>query len=353
MRLCLLACLVAITACFSVPAKAFEIEMEEVFQGAWDTHELSILSTTDLSSFQPIIEAFQNENPDVTIRYVVTSSSEVFSAIHTEQANFDLVISSAMDLQIKLANDGLAAGYSSVYTDSLPDWAKWNSEVFAFAREPAVLVISKSAFNGIPIPQTRSELIIHLRDNPNQFAGKIGTYDVRQSGLGYLFATQDSRHSEIYWRLTETFGRLDTRLYCCSSDMIADIENGRLALAYNVLGSYANNELRSNGSNAQIIEFEDFSTAMLRTAIIPKYAGNAAIAGRMIDFLISLYERPELAERSGFPAISNNVGDDITSTNQIRLGPSLLVFLDARKKQIFLEAWSTTMEPALSHTTPE
>lgn len=47
-----------------------------------------------------------------------------------------------------------------------------------------------------------------LRQHPQVFRGRIGTYDVRQSGLGYLFATQDTRASEIYWRLTEVMGGL-------------------------------------------------------------------------------------------------------------------------------------------------
>ena len=81
--------------------------------------------------------------------------------------------------------------------------------MFAFTSEPAAIVINRAAFEGLPIPETRQELIEALRARPDVFRGRIGTYDVRQSGLGYLFATQDARASETFWRLMEVMGGFD------------------------------------------------------------------------------------------------------------------------------------------------
>ena len=152
---------------------------------------------------------------------------------------YDLVISSAMDLQTKLANDGHVQRHSSEVTREVPAWAKWNDMVFAFTQEPAAIVVSDAAFAAEGIPRSRQDLIDVLRRNPERFRGKVGTYDVRESGLGYLFATQESRVSETYWRLTEVMGGLGARLYCCSSQMIDAVSGGDLFVAYNVLGSYA------------------------------------------------------------------------------------------------------------------
>ncbi|WP_338153270.1 hypothetical protein [Pseudophaeobacter leonis] len=92
----------------------------------------------------------------------------------------------------------------------------------AFTSEPAAIVINRAAFAGHVIPKTRQELIEALRARPETFHGRVGTYDVRDSGLGYLLATQDARASETYWRLMEVMGALDVRLYCCSGSMIDD-----------------------------------------------------------------------------------------------------------------------------------
>ena len=263
--------------------QAFEIEEQKRYPVASGQKTIAILSTADIDVFEPIILAFQRANPDININYVTSGSTEVMKAIYQEGATFDLVISSAMDLQTKLANDGFALDYSSEATASLPSWATWRNQLFGFTQEPAVMVISEAAFDGLEVPHTRQELIETLRDNPETFAGRVGTYDVRTSGLGYLFATQDSRNTESFWRLTEVMGRLDAQLYCCSGGMISDVASGKLALAYNVLGSYAESQLQGT-DGLKIIPLDDFVGVMLRTALIPRGAKQPEAAGRMIDF---------------------------------------------------------------------
>ena len=243
MRISILAAL--IIALFLPLAEALDVEEQKSFDVPDADTRLRILSTGDLSVFEHYILAFQRANPLTAVDYTVASSTEVMRAIYDEGQPFDLVISSAMDLQTKLANDGLARSYRSDVTASLPDWAKWRDQVIAFTQEPAVMILSENAFAGLEIPETRGDLIAILRAHPDRFRGRIGSYDIRTSGLGYLFATQDSRNSESFWPLMEVFGRLDLRLYCCSGAMINDVESGRLAIAYNVLGSYAQGRLRS------------------------------------------------------------------------------------------------------------
>ena len=62
-----------------------------------------------------------------------------------DPSQFDLVISSAMDLQFKAANDGLALPIEDVTT---PDWAQWRQSLFAFTTEPAAIVIRRADFAG-------------------------------------------------------------------------------------------------------------------------------------------------------------------------------------------------------------
>lgn len=221
------------------------LEDRHVYEGTSD-RVLRILSTADLDVFDPYLTAFHDRNPAIGIDYSVVSSADLERLIR-DGAPYDLALSSAMDLQFQLANDGYALRYQSEATKQLPDWAVWRELIFAFTAEPAVIVISEDAMGDLPIPTTRSDLITLLRDHPDRFRGRIGTYDVRDSGLGYLFATQDARATEAYWRLSEVMGRLNPKLYCCSGAMIDELSSGALVLAYNVLGSYARNRLATEG----------------------------------------------------------------------------------------------------------
>ncbi|MEJ6397813.1 ABC transporter substrate-binding protein [Yoonia sp. 208BN28-4] len=321
-------------------AAAFEIEEDTTFAGTGSA-QISVLSTTDTQAFAPVIIAFQKDRPDVTVRYVVANSQDVFSAVQ-DQAAFDLVISSAMDLQLKLANDGFAQGYSSAATTGLPSWAKWRDQLFAFAQEPVVMVLSRAGFDGLPLPRTRADLIRTLRDHPDRFAGRVGTYDPQQSGAGYLFATQDARQSDTSWRLAEVMGGLDPQLFTASGDMIAGVQGGRLDVALNVLGSYAAARLPVGGDGV-IVAPQDFTHVLLRTALIPRDAAAPALGQAFLDFLLSEEGQRLIEDETGLPRINEAALAAGPHLRPIRLDPGLLVFVDPLMRQRFLEEWTAAV----------
>jgi len=322
-----------------VPLKAFSLEIENSkFFGKNDAEvKIQILSTADIEFFSPMINSFLEEHPKFAINYIVASSTELFKEIKNGNHKFDLVISSAMDLQTKLVNDGYAVTHFPKINNTIPDWSTWNNRVFAFTQEPAAIVISNEVFKDLPKPKNRQEVISVLRNNSSIFESRLGTYDVRTSGLGYLFATQDARASETYWRLTEVMGSLNTKLYCCSSDMIDAVESGQLALAYNVLGSYA---FGRESDKFTIILPEDSTTVMLRSIFITINAEHPNEAGIFIDHLL----RKTYIEKSS-PISSSEILTSTTNSNlnRIRLGTGLLVYLDQLKYRSFLREWENSI----------
>lgn len=322
---------------WAAASQAFEMEAEVTFPAADARATLRIISTTDTEVFAPVIEGFRRAHPGVRVIYTVASSGEVQKAVTQDGAQFDVAISSAMDLQTKLANDGFTRSYRSEATARVPAWGRWRDSVFGFTQEPAAIVLSRAAFADLPQPTTRSDLIDILRDHPDRFLGRIGTYDVRQSGLGYLFATQDSRTSDTYWRLTEQMGRLRTRLYCCSSDMIDAVSRGEIAVAYNVLGSYA--AARADlADDIVIVTPREYSTVLSRSAVLLAGSPVPDLGALFLDHLLTL---AWAAPGGGGPfAASGAAGvDGAPNARRIPFGPGLLVFLDRLKRRQFLDEW--------------
>ncbi len=323
-------------------APAQVVEDRKRYPGTGDA-VLRVISTGDLAVFDPYLQAFHARNPALTIDYTVASSVELHRAIR-DGAAYDLALSSAMDLQLQLANDGHARGYRSDMTRALPGWARWRDQIFAFTSEPAVVIISRARLGGLRAPTTRQDLVALLRDNPDRFRGAIGTYDVRDSGLGYLFATQEARATDTYWRLSEVMGRLAPRLYCCSGAMIEDVVAGRLALAYNVLGSYAADRLSQTADSAvQILRMQDYANVILRTAIIPASARNTAAAGRLVDALLATGLRDAQGDWP-LPPLRQVTPRAGTGFGPIRLGPALMVYLDPLTRRGFLGEWENALE---------
>ncbi|MEX0370953.1 MAG: ABC transporter substrate-binding protein [Tateyamaria sp.] len=313
---------------------AAELEDRQMF-GRADGVVLRVLSSTDTDIFAPILEGFMARNPTVSIDYAVAGSADIVTLIADCPDCFDVVISSAMDLQLKLANDGLARRLEGLAEGG----SQWRQSVFGFTLEPATVVLNRAAFAGRNLPATRQELIEALRADPEHFRGRLGTYDVRLSGLGYLFATQDARTSETFWRLMEVFGNLDARLYCCSGDMIDDLASGELFVAYNVLGSYAQTRPETR-DNVAIITPEDFATTMMRTALVLDSTKIGDAAEALVAYLTSGAWAAQ--DRPGYPLPA--IGDaDAQVLNVVSLDPGLLVYLDRLKRALFLEAWASAL----------
>lgn len=316
--------------------QAAEFEDQRSFGDPQAQVTLRVLSSTDTDSFAPIIRGYLDRNPTHRIDYSVASSADVAALIDECTTCFDIAISSAMDLQLKLANDGAALALTAL---ERPDWAQWRSALFGFTQEPATIVLSRAAFQGRDFPRTRQDLIEALRADPEHFRGKLGTYDVRTSGLGYLFATQDARRSETYWRLMEVFGSLEARLYCCSGDMIDDLASGDLFVAYNVLGSYASTRPDAQDT-IEIVVPEDFATQMMRTALVLRDTTEPGAAAEFVDYLASGAWQDD--DRPGYP-LPALAAAEAPPRNVVALEPGLLVHLDTLKRRRFLNEWTSAL----------
>lgn len=310
--------------------------------------DLHILSVTDRAAIQPVIDRFEARYPDVTVHYTEMITSDLFQEVLSRGKHpgfgADLVISSAMDMQVKLVNEGYARPANLQYGDALPDWASWRDELFGFTFEPVVVVYNKAAFDGIELPRSRAELARLIRQQPGMFQEKIGTYDIGKSGVGFLFAAQDSIRGNQYFRLIESFGRADTRIFCCTSAILDRVASGELRLGYNVIGSYALAAAAAN-PDIGILFFQDYSLAMTRTAFIPKTAPSADLAEDFIDFLLSPEGQAIIARDSGLLPINQDINQLLADDSlnipwmPIRLGPVLLTHLDQLKRQTFLANW--------------
>jgi iron(III) transport system substrate-binding protein len=247
-----------------------------------------------------------------------------------------------MDLQMKLANDGFAKSVSLAETSQGPDWSQWQNKLFGFSLEPIGMVVSKSYFNNIKAPKSRRDLISFLRANQDDLRGKIVTYDVTQSGAGFLFATQDARQSDSYWRMAEVMGSLNTGLFCCSGEMLDAVNTGEILLAYNIIGSYAQKRSREQ-DNLLVIYPQDYTHMLLRTALVPRGTQNFEAARNFLTFLLNDVGQNFIEKRTDMLSLQSEVLNRNRQFKPIRLDTGLLVYLDRLKKQRFLEEWKEAL----------
>ncbi len=346
----------ALAACFAWPLAAPRAQEAEATFGAPNAAEVLILrGTTDIEVFGPVVEAFAATQPGLGIEYEQWGSNDLLELSEAEcqgqRPPADMVVSSAIDHLVKLVNDGCARAYRSAWTERLPRDLNWRDELFGVTREPAVIVYNRERVPPEEAPGSRFDLIDLLRPVDSPYLGRVATYDIEESGLGYLFAFADSQEATTFGRLLAAFGRAGVQTSCCSSELIDAVAEGRALIAYNVLGSYALARA-AHDPRIAVVSPSDYTLVLSRAAMIPRGARNPEKAQALLDFLLSdagqgALRRVKLVTHLGdTDAADLATPEGMTSIlRPIPLSPVLLVGLDRHKRQIFIDRWRAVLVP--------
>lgn len=311
---------------------------------------LVVHASNSVQVFRGVLEDFSRLNPSVRLEYTELSTQELYSETVDRAANApgvpsgpDIVISSAMDLQTKLVNDGHARVHVSPQTRALPAWSNWRDEVFSIGTDPIVMVYNTSKLDAARVPHTRRELLSLLQAPDQPLAGRISTYDVQGSGIGYLAATQDTRLDSMAGALLAAFGRNGVSIHESTEHALDKLESGEVTLAYNLLESYTRHRI-DNGAPLAIIYPQDYTLMLSRSAIIPRQAARGDLGALFLDYLLSPRGQDALARESGMRPVSASVVP-AAGVRPVALGVGLLVYLDPLKKRHFLDLWRAAIFP--------
>lgn len=318
---------------------------------------LVVYSTTDTALIAPVIEAFQREYSAVTVAYHDLQSVEIFERVRQEtdaaEVTADFVFSSAIGLQFKLANDGYARRLEMPTANYLPPWASWRDTLFGLTFEPAAVIYNKPFFAqaGLTPPATRADLAALLLEHQDSLYGRIATYDIERSGVGFQFLAWDVRQSDDIWRLVALMGQTGVKLYSNSAAMIDRVAQGRFVLGYNILGSYAR-AMQDTHPDVGIVLPRDYTVVLSRLGLVPRAARLPELGRAFLAFLLSEEGQRELAQ-AGLGTLHPKVesaaaGHDPQGRldpqfRPIPVGTGLLAFLDQAKRRRIVLRWNQTL----------
>lgn len=325
---------------------------EKIVEAAQKQGHLSIYSTTDAREVSGLLRDFRSLYPRISVEYSDLNSTELYSRFIAEVAahegTADLLWSLAMDLQIKLVNDGYAQAYASPEKPNLPEWAIWKNEAYGTTAEPIAFVYNKRLMPPGDVPHTHADLERLLRTNP-AYVGKIATYNPESSGTGFLWITQDLQVTRDTWALIRAMGRAKLQLYASTGAMLERLVSGEHLFAYNMIGSYAL-ERQARDPSIGVLLPTDYTMVASRIALIPAEARNPDAAKLFLDYLLSKRGQTQLSAkhmtsvRADVPAPPGS-RPNAERTRAIRVGPELLANLDQIKRLRFLKDWRRAMNP--------
>ncbi|AZW16612.1 sensor histidine kinase [Bordetella hinzii] len=346
----LLAACCLLPGLWPAPAEAAKVVQESRYPAPRPSSRvLTVAGPTDTPVIAPLIAGFQSERPDVTVVYREMNSRELYEeAVAGRLKDVDVLISSAPDLQIRLANDGYALSHASPYARSLPSWAVWRDEVYGFTFEPAVIVYNPRRFTEETAPHSRQALLRLLEREGASLRGRVGTYDIAASNVGYVLAEQDELVSSNFWGLANALGQVGVRLATTSGELLDAIERGELDLGYNLLGSYALAR-QAAGDAIGVVLPQDYMLVLARSVLIARRAPNPDLGRAMVDWLLSPAGQQVAANHAALGALVQGTPGPWTAdalqarargiVQPIVLSPALLVGLDQQRQSRFVQNW--------------
>ena len=315
-----------------------------------------IYSSLDLDMARPILLSWQHGRPDIAIEYHEMLTGQIQDRVIRESDSggrtADLVFSSAMDLQVKLTNDGYGARVVTPATADWPDWAMWRETAYALTYEPAVLAWHKPAFANLSPPRTRAELLAWLRANPQDARTRVGSYDVTRSGVGYLLLARDQ---DLFPGIWDVMAAGAGPVHPTTGDIMERIVTGDLVLGYNLLGSYVAQWARDFPDQVGMSLPQDFTIVVSRVALVPRAAGRADLGADLLGWLMSDAGQAELSSHLHLPAVSLGVTGDADAgaalvdlaglrLDPVPVGPGLLAYLDQATRAGLIARWHAARE---------
>ena len=334
-----------------VPA-GYPADYAKIIDAAKKEGKLVIYSATDTKAAEPLIKDFSALYPGVKVEYNDMNTTEVYNRFISETAaggaTADVLWSSAMDLQIKLASEGQALTYKSPEQAGIPAWASWKDMAYGTTYEPAVFVYNKRLVPLAEVPTTHAEFAKLLTTHAEKYKNKVTTYDIEKSGVGFMFITQDSRENPQFWALAKTLGDAAVRVQSSTGTMLERISSGENLIGYNILGSYALARAKKDPGIGVSVP-KDYALVMSRVMFISKAAKDVNAAKLWLDYILSKRGQTVIANESQLFSIRADVTGETTSAalakqygtalKPVPVNPMLLQYLDQTKRLAFLKQW--------------
>jgi iron(III) transport system substrate-binding protein len=345
----------AACVCAQVPA-GYPASYADTVAAAKKEGKVVVYSTTDTTAANFLIKDFQALYSGISVEYNDMNSTEVYNRFISESAagsSADVLWSSSMDLQIKLASDGGALEYASPEVTHVPAWSVWKNQAYGTTYEPAVFIYNKRLVTGDEIPQDHASFAKLINGKVDKYKGKVTTYDIEKSGVGFMFVVQDTKFFAGMKDLEKGFGATQYKVYSSTGNMLEKVSSGEHLLGYNVLGSYALVRAKKD-PNLGVVLPKDYTLVLSRVLFIGKGAKDPNAAKLWTDYILSARGQKLIGGEVELFAIRTDVDTEYTAASlnkqlgqnavkPIPVSSEIVTYLDPKKRLEFLAEWKKAL----------
>ena len=346
------AVLMSCSALSALP-EGYPADYQKVVDAATKEGKVVVYSTTDVKAAGPLIKGFEESYPGIKVEYNDMNSTELYNRFISEQASGgssgDVVWSSSMDTALQLATQ-YSLAYASPEKAQLPAWAVWQDKAYGTTYEPVTFIYNKNLIPAADVPDTHAGLAKLIASQPDKFKGKVTTYDIEKSGLGFMLSVLDSKADANYFTTLADMAKGGLSVQSSTGTMMERVSSGENLVGFNILGSYA--EARAKTDPAMgIIYPKDYTLVLSRVSFISSQAEHSNAAKLWFDYVLSEKGQSIMANQADIPSLRNDIDgeNDINGITKklgdalkpIPVDESLLEFLQPKKRLDYIKQWRT------------
>lgn len=314
---------------------------------------LLIYSIMGENNWAPVIKAFNEKYPWITVTALDLGTTETFERYYTESAGgartADMIITSAPGEWQEFIAKGELQVYHPANLAGMPDFATLADGVYAVSTDPFIIIWNKQLVTNPPATMAD---VATLAADP-AFAGKITTYDAEKNGTGHAinwFWTK--KMGDAGWKTLETIGKSNVNMQTSAGNMVKSILSGESAVGYFVSGISVFPKFPDAEAVMGWSYDKSGQVVMIRGMGITKAAKSPASAKLMMEFILSPEGQLAWSE-GGLTAYRPDVADKAQHHLQKivdAVGQDKIIFFnfdpeiaDPANRQAFVDKWKTAL----------
>ncbi len=256
---------------------------------------LLIYSVMSPENWRPVITGFNARYPGIRVETLdLPNTRDVFERYLAERGTNartgDLLATVDPAGWIDIHRRGEVLDYASPEDRSWPQWAKPMPGVYTISSDPVVFIYNKSLVPEAQAPKNFSEFVEHATANQRSWRGKITSYGVHNSGLGYSANYAFARHhGDRAWEYYQKLAELQPRWERSGGPMTEKVTSGEYVAGWFVSAITFWPRL-NDPARARILGWNfinDGQPVILRGIGIPRGARNSNAAKLMLDYVLS------------------------------------------------------------------
>jgi iron(III) transport system substrate-binding protein len=249
---------------------------------------LLIHSIMGENNWAPVIKAFNEKYPWITVTALDLGTTETFEKYYTESAGgartADMIITSSPDGWQDFIAKGELQVYHPANIAGMPDFATLADGVYAVSTDPMIIIYNKQLVT--TPPETMEAVAAYASDAAN--AGKITTYDAEKNGTGYgINWFWIAKKGDEGWKTLETIGKSNVNMQTSAGNMVNAVLTGEASVGYFVSAISVFPKFPDAEPILGYSYQKDGQVVLVRGMGLTKAAKSPASAKLMMEFILS------------------------------------------------------------------